>query len=46
MVTKTLDEHIGTTYGVCGGKPRIAGRRITAQNIVIWQNAWEWTRMK
>jgi uncharacterized protein (DUF433 family) len=25
-----------TTPGVCGGKPRIAGRRITVANIAIW----------
>ena len=33
---KTLNEHIEITPGVVGGKPRIAGRRITVQNIVIW----------
>ncbi len=36
MVTKTLDEHIEITDGISGGKPRIAGHRITVQNIVIW----------
>jgi uncharacterized protein (DUF433 family) len=29
-------EHIEITPGVCGGKPRIAGHRITVQNVVIW----------
>ncbi len=33
---KTLDEHIDVTPGIAGGKPRIAGHRITVQNIVIW----------
>lgn len=33
---KSLDEHIEITPGVAGGKPRIAGHRITVQNIVIW----------
>lgn len=33
---KTLDEHIVVTPGIVGGKPRIAGHRITVQNIVIW----------
>lgn len=28
--------HIEITPGVAGGKPRIAGHRITVQNIVIW----------
>jgi len=31
-----LDEHIEITPGVAGGKPRIAGRRITVQNVAIW----------
>lgn len=35
MPAKTLDQHIETTPGVCGGKPRIAGRRITVAQIVI-----------
>jgi uncharacterized protein (DUF433 family) len=39
MVTKTLDEHIEVTPGVTGGKPRIAGRRITVQDIAVWH---EW----
>ena len=28
--------HIESTPGVCGGKPRISGHRITVQNVVIW----------
>ncbi len=31
-----IAEHIEITPGVCGGKPRIAGHRITVQNIAIW----------
>jgi uncharacterized protein (DUF433 family) len=31
-----LDRHIEVTPGIAGGKPRIAGHRITVQNIVIW----------
>lgn len=38
MTTKTLDSHIEMTPGITGGKPRIAGRRITVQNIVIWHD--------
>ncbi|MBF2057767.1 MAG: DUF433 domain-containing protein [Cyanobacterium sp. T60_A2020_053] len=30
-----IKEHIEITKGVCSGKPRIAGHRITVQNIVI-----------
>ena len=33
---KTLDQHIEITPGISGGKPRIAGHRITVENIVIW----------
>ena len=36
METKTLDQHIEVTPGVAGGKPRIAGHRITVQNIAVW----------
>ncbi len=36
MATRTLDQHIEVTPGIAGGKPRIAGHRITVQNIVIW----------
>ena len=36
MPVRTLDQHIEVTPGVSGGKPRIAGHRITVQNIVIW----------
>jgi uncharacterized protein (DUF433 family) len=38
MSPKTLDQHIEITPGICGGKPRIAGHRITVQNIVIWHD--------
>ncbi|MDZ7619522.1 MAG: DUF433 domain-containing protein [Patescibacteria group bacterium] len=36
MTTRTLDQHIECTPGIVGGKPRIAGHRITVQNIAIW----------
>jgi uncharacterized protein (DUF433 family) len=29
-------EHIETTPGICGGKPRIRGHRIKVQHVVIW----------
>ena len=32
----TISEHIEITPGVCGGKPRIAGHRITVQDVVLW----------
>ncbi len=31
-----LDRHIEVTPSIAGGKPRIAGHRITVQNVVIW----------
>jgi uncharacterized protein (DUF433 family) len=36
MTVETLDRHIESTPDIAGGKPRIAGRRITVQNIAIW----------
>ena len=36
MSAETAFRHIVSTPGVCGGKPRIDGRRITVQVIVIW----------
>lgn len=36
MATKTLDQHIEITPGISGGKPHVAGHRITVQNIAIW----------
>ena len=38
MTTRTLDQHIECTPGVVGGKPRIAGHRLTVQNIAIWHD--------
>ncbi len=38
MPVKTLDQHIETTPGICGGKPHIPDHRITVQQIVIWQD--------
>lgn len=36
MPVQSLDRYIVATPGTCSGKPRIAGRRITVQNIAIW----------
>lgn len=36
MKTQTIDRLIEQTEGIVGGKPRIAGRRISVQHIVIW----------
>jgi uncharacterized protein (DUF433 family) len=35
-MTISVVGHIEITEGICGGKPRIAGHRITVQDIVIW----------
>jgi uncharacterized protein (DUF433 family) len=35
MKAATLDAHIEVTPGVRGGRPRIAGRRITVDDVVI-----------
>ena len=39
MGTKTLDQRIERTRGVLGGRPRISGRRISVEQIVVWH---EW----
>ena len=36
MTTAVAYHRIESTPGICGGKPRIAGRRITVQNVVVW----------
>ncbi len=36
MTVKTLDQHIQTTPEIASGKPRVAGHRITVQDIAIW----------
>lgn len=36
MIAQVLDRHIEITPGVAGGKPLIAGHRITVQNVAIW----------
>ncbi|MBM3265831.1 MAG: DUF433 domain-containing protein [candidate division Zixibacteria bacterium] len=38
MSVKTLDRPIKITPGICSGKPRIAGYRVTVQQIVIWHD--------
>jgi len=36
MVTTALDRHIEIDPEVAGGKRRIAGHRITVQDVVVW----------
>lgn len=36
MTLAVLDKYIEATPGICGGKPRIAGHRITVQNVALW----------
>jgi len=38
MTIQTLNQHIECTEGIADGKPRIAGHRITVQNIAIWHD--------
>ncbi len=35
MTTLSLDRHIASTPGIVGGRPRIAGHRITVRDIVV-----------
>lgn len=39
----TIASHIEETPGIAGGKPRIAGHRITVQNVVIWHERLGWS---
>lgn len=39
MTVPALDRRIEITPGVAGGRPRIAGHRITVQNVALWH---EW----
>lgn len=36
MSTQILEQHIVSTPGTLGGKPRIAGRRISVESIKVW----------
>lgn len=36
MTTKTPEQHIDVAAGIAGGKPRIAGHRITVQDVAVW----------
>ena len=36
MTVQSLDRHIEITPGIAGGRPRIAGHRITVQNVAYW----------
>ncbi len=36
MSEPVLAQHIETTPGVCGGKPRIAGTRIRVWDVYVW----------
>lgn len=39
-------EHIVQTPGVCGGRPRIAGRRVKVSEIVLWHRDSHWSAEK
>ena len=36
LAIDTVPQHIVATAGVMGGKPRIAGHRISVQDVAIW----------
>ena len=38
MSADSPNRHIEITPGVCSGRPRIAGRRITVAQIVVWHD--------
>ena len=39
----SLDQRIERTEGICGGKPRIAGHRITVQDVAVWHERSGWS---
>ncbi|MCS3613246.1 DUF433 domain-containing protein [Salinibacter ruber] len=39
----SLDQRIEQTDGICGGKPRIVGHRITVQDVVVWHERLGWS---
>ena len=36
MLLDVISDHLEVTDGVCGGRPRIAGRRITVHDVAVW----------
>lgn len=43
MVVDVIEAHIVKTPNVMGGKPRIAGHRISVQDVAIWRNELGYT---
>ena len=39
----SLDQRIEQTEGICGGKPRITGHRITVQDVAVWHERLGWS---
>ena len=39
----TLDAHIMHTPGLAGGKPHVAGHRITVGQVAIWHELMGWS---
>lgn len=42
-IDATIRGHIEVTPGVCGGRPRVAGRRVRVQDIVLRHEVWGMT---
>jgi uncharacterized protein (DUF433 family) len=43
MVVDVIEAHIVITPNVMGGKPRIAGHRISVQDVIIWHKELGYT---
>nr|WP_263820347.1 DUF433 domain-containing protein [Salinibacter sp.] len=39
----SLGQRIERTDGICSGNPRIAGHRITVQDVVVWHERQGWS---
>lgn len=42
-MVNVIAQHIESTPGICGGKPRIAGHRIRVEDIVVWHEKMGWS---
>jgi len=46
MSVKSLDKYIAITPGIAGGRPYIAGHRVTVQNIAFWHERLDKHRLE
>jgi len=42
-MTDTITAHVIQTPGTCGGRPRLAGHRITVADVAVWHEKMGWS---